>query len=106
SEVREALDRVVESQQFILGPEVEKLEYEIAAYTQCRYGIGMSSGTDALLAALMVLGVTIGDEVITPAFSFSATAGCVVRLGATPVFVDIDPETFNIDASTIEEKIT
>src|SRR5262245_11799167 len=82
-EIRDAIDRVVESQQFILGPEVEGLEREVAEYSHCAHGIGMSSGTDALLAALMVLNIGPGHEVITPAYSFSATAGCIARLGAT-----------------------
>jgi dTDP-4-amino-4,6-dideoxygalactose transaminase len=106
AEVREAVDRVLESQRFILGSEGEALEREVAAYCHCAYGIGVSSGTDALLAALMAIDVRAGDEIITPAYSFSATATTVVRLGAKPVFVDIDPETYNIAPQAIEPKIT
>jgi hypothetical protein len=86
-EVRDAVNRVMDSQHFILGPEVESLEREVAEYCQCRHAVGVSSGTDALLVVLMALGVRPGDEVITSAHSFLVTAGTIARLGATPVFV-------------------
>lgn len=105
-EVQVAMMRVVESQYFIMGPEVAALEEEVAAYSQCAYGIGISSGTDALIVALMAIEIQPGDEVITTPYTFFATAGSIQRLGATPVFVDIDPLTFNIDPSKIEEAIT
>ena len=105
-EVRDAVDRVLESQRFILGPDVAALEREVATYCHSAYGVGVSSGTDALLAALMAIDTKPGDEIITPAYSFSATAGCVARLGARPVFVDIDPGTYNIDPNAIEPKIS
>src|SRR5512147_3041550 len=88
-EIREAIDRVADAQYFILGPEVEALEKEIAAYSQCEFGIGMSSGSDALLVALMAIDLKPGDEVITSTYTFFATAGAVARLHAKPVFVDI-----------------
>jgi dTDP-4-amino-4,6-dideoxygalactose transaminase len=97
---------VYESQQFILGKRVEDFERDFAAYCQSKHAIGVSSGTDALLEALMVLGIGHGDEVIVPAYSFFATAGVVSRLGAEPVFVDIDLTDYNIDPRRIEERIT
>src|SRR5262245_11150467 len=95
-EIRAAMDRVCDAQAFSLGPEVEALEKEVAGFCGAAFAVGVSSGTDALLAALMAAGVGPGDEVVTSAYSFFATAGTVARLGAKPVFADIDPATFNV----------
>jgi dTDP-4-amino-4,6-dideoxygalactose transaminase len=102
-DVREAVDRVLESQQFIMGPEVPALERAVADYVGAQHGIAMSSGTDALLAALMALDVVPGDRVITPAYSFFATAGVVTRLHAVPVFTDIDPDSYNMSPTSLEK---
>jgi dTDP-4-amino-4,6-dideoxygalactose transaminase len=105
-EIMAALEQTLRSQAFILGPEVGKLEERIAAYCQTKYGIGVTSGTDALLIALMALGVGSGDEVITTPYSFFATAGAVARLGARPVLTDIDPRTFNLDPGKLDKVVT
>jgi dTDP-4-amino-4,6-dideoxygalactose transaminase len=105
-DILDAITRVCDSQRFILGPEVEAFEREVAASIDAPHAIAVSSGTDAILAVLMALGIGPGDEVITPTYSFFATAGCVVRLGGTPVFVDIDPVTFNIDPAAVKRAIT
>ena len=100
------VERVFTEQKFILGDEVSGLEQEIATYCDARHAIGCNSGTDALIIALQALGIGPGDEVITTPFSFFATASSICRVGATPVFVDIDPETFNLDPQAVEEAIT
>jgi dTDP-4-amino-4,6-dideoxygalactose transaminase len=104
-ELDAALLRVSESQHFILGPEVKALEAACAKYSGCRHGIGLSSGTDALLIALMALDIGAGDAVITSPYTFFATAGTIARTGARPLFVDIEPDTFNISPAAVEEFI-
>lgn len=106
AEVREVVDAVLESQYFILGPEVEALEAEVAEYCQCKFAYGLSSGSDALIVALMALDIQPGDEVILPTYTFFATAGAVWRLGARPVFVDCDPVTFSLVPADVERAIT
>lgn len=106
AEVQAAIERVCRSQQFILGAQVRELEGRLARYSGCEHGIGVSSGTDALLLALMALGIGPGDEVITSPFTFFATAGTIARLGARPVFCDIDPRDFNLSPGRVEEIVT
>src|SRR6185295_14785203 len=98
--------RVSESQHFILGAEVKALEAAAAACSGCKFGIGISSGTDALLIALMALEIGAGDEVITSPYTFFATGGTIARVGARPIYVDIEPDTFNISPAAVEEFLT
>ena len=106
AEIMATVEKVFTEQKFILGDEVSELEREIANYCDARHAIGCNSGTDALIIALQALDIGEGDEVITTPFSFFATASSICRAGATPVFVDIDPETFNLDPQAVEEAIT
>src|SRR5581483_3372761 len=106
ADILAAVARVADSQRFIMGPEVDAFERELAGLLGIRHAVAVSSGTDAVLLALMAIGVEPGDEVITPTYSFFATAGCMARLGATPVLVDIDPETFNADPEAVASAIT
>ncbi|HMK34430.1 MAG TPA: DegT/DnrJ/EryC1/StrS family aminotransferase [Desulfomonilaceae bacterium] len=106
TEIAEAMNTVLESQYFILGPEVEALENEIAQYCGCKYAIGVSSGTDALLVCLMALGIGTGDEVVTTPFTFFATVGSVLRVAGEVRFADINPDTYNVEPHLVENCIT
>jgi dTDP-4-amino-4,6-dideoxygalactose transaminase len=101
--IQAAIERVCATQHFILGPAVRELEASVAGYCQCRHGIGVSSGTDALLLALMALGIGAGDAVVTSPFTFFATAGTIARTGARPLFCDIDPVTFNLSPTAVSQ---
>ena len=106
NEIRRAIDEVCDQQALILGPHVERFERNLAKYCNTKHAIGVSSGTDALLCALMGIGIKPGDEVICPSFTFFATAGSIARLYAIPVFAEIDPHTFNLDPAKLAQKIT
>src|SRR4051794_24342009 len=106
NEIRRAIDQVCDEQSLILGPHVEEFEKKLADYCGTKHAIGVSSGTDALLCSLMALEIKPGDEVICPAFTFFATAGCIARLGAVPVFCDVEYGSFNIDTEQVKKKVT
>ena len=106
AEIERAIAQVCNEQRFVLGPNVGELEAQVAAYSQAKHGLGVSSGTDALLVALMALGIGPGDEVITSPFTFFATAGVVARLGARPLFCDIDPRTYNLDPGAVRSVLS
>lgn len=105
-QVLDALEKLWDSGRFVLGPDVEQLETQVAQYSQAKHAVGCASGSDALLLALMALDIGPGDEVILPSFTFFATASAVTRLGATPIFADIDPATFNIDPDHVQQLVT
>lgn len=106
SDALAAVSEILETQRCIGGPKVTELEEKIGAISDCKFAVGVSSGTDAILNSLMSLDIGTGDEVITTPFTFFATVGCIARMGARPVFVDIDPRTYNIDPTLIEEAVT
>lgn len=105
-QILKVMEEILDSKQFINGPKVDQFEKELAIYCESNYSIGMTSGSDTLIVALMAIDIKPGDEVITTPFTFFATVGAITRMGAIPIFVDINPETFNIDVTKIEEKIT
>src|SRR5438045_471541 len=104
--IQAEIEEVLATQNFILGPKVAKFEAAIASYCGSPHAIGVSSGTDALLAVFMAMGLGPGDAVVTSDYSFFATGGCVARVGATPVFIDIDPVTYNLSTTALERYLT